>query len=169
MNETSRPATWEDVVHVVRLLQAHGVRFVLVGGYALAAHGYVRATVDIDIGVSPDTDNSRRWILALSELPDGVARELMGEDDPFEGDYAHAIRINDAITIDVMPSVSGLRYEELLPHVALLQFDDVEIPVLDLEGLYKTKKHSLRPKDQEDVRILELAMQRMGLFQNTPQ
>lgn len=56
----TRPATWEDVITTARLLNRHQVRYLLVGGYALAAHGYVRMTEDIDIAVAPDADNSRR-------------------------------------------------------------------------------------------------------------
>jgi Nucleotidyl transferase AbiEii toxin, Type IV TA system len=53
----------------------------LVGGYALAAHGFSRFTEDIDILVSPTAENSRRWILALSHLPDAAAAELSAEGD----------------------------------------------------------------------------------------
>ena len=49
----TRPATWANVMTTVRLLNAAGVRYVLVGGYALAAHGYVRMTEDVDIAVAP--------------------------------------------------------------------------------------------------------------------
>ena len=160
MNETTRPATWEDVLHVVRLLQKHGARFILVGGYALAAHGYVRATVDIDFGVAPDPENARKWALALSELPDGVARELVGEDDPFKGDHLHFIRINDEITIDIMPSVAGLSFEDLLSQAVNFHFGDLVIPVLDLQGLYLTKQNSMRPKDQADAMVLKQALLR---------
>jgi hypothetical protein len=48
----TRPATWRDVLTTVRLLNRAGVRYVLVGGYALAANGYVRMTEDIDIAVA---------------------------------------------------------------------------------------------------------------------
>lgn len=77
--ETTRPATWEDVKLVARLLEAEGARWVLIGGYAIAAHGFVRMSEDVDILVDPSPENARRWIAALSALPDGTARELVGE------------------------------------------------------------------------------------------
>ncbi len=77
--EYTRPATWEDLLQVARLMNKYKVRYVLVGGYALAAHGYARMTQDIDIAVSPDEENAERWIKALSELPDGAALELKGK------------------------------------------------------------------------------------------
>jgi Domain of unknown function (DUF1814). len=149
----TRPATWQDVLAVARLLNRQGVRYVLVGGYALAAHGYVRMTQDIDIAVAPDGDNARRWIAALAQLPDGACRELEGEADPFQGDYLHAIRINDEFTVDILPSVSGVPFTELERHVQWLRLEGELIPVLDLPGLLKTKQ-GLRPKDQADAGVL---------------
>lgn len=156
----SRPATWEDVIATARLLNQYQVRYLLVGGYALAAHGYVRMTEDIDIAVAPEPENSRRWVLALSELPDGAARDLLQEVDPFDGDYLHAIRINDAITVDVMPSVAGVAFSELERHAETMLLDDVPVPVLGLEGLLKTKQ-GLRPKDQADAAVLQRAINAM--------
>ena len=49
--------------------------YALVGGYALGAHGFNRFTEDVDILVDPSAENSRRWILALSRLPDAAAAE----------------------------------------------------------------------------------------------
>jgi hypothetical protein len=70
--EFTRPATWEDVKRLARYLEEAGAEYALIGGYALAANGLVRQTEDIDILVDPSVDNSRRWIVALSRLPDGV-------------------------------------------------------------------------------------------------
>ena len=91
--ETTRPATWDDVIAVARLLDAHGVRWALIGGYAIAAHGFVRFTDDVDVLVDPARDNTARWIEALSKLPDGAAAELSGEADLFERDVAGRRRV----------------------------------------------------------------------------
>lgn len=156
----TRPATWGDVLTTVRLLNRRKVRYVLVGGYALAAHGYVRMTQDIDIAVAPDRENSRRWIEALGNLPDGVSRELAGEQDPFEGDDLHAIRINDEFTVDVLPSVSGIPFSALESHIEWLLLGGEPVPVLNLEGLLMTKQ-GLRPKDQADAQVLRAALERL--------
>ena len=155
MNKYTRPATWEDVINVVKLLQKYNVQFVLVGGYALLSHGYSRTTTDIDISVDPDVINSKKWILALSELPDGVTKELIGEKDPFDGDHKHAIRINDEFTIDIMPSVSGKKFKELKNYISTKTINNVEIPVLNLEGLLKVKSNSMRHKDIADCEIIK--------------
>ena len=125
--------------------------------YTLAAHGYVRMTEDVDIAVSPDPENARKWIAALAELPDGAGGELEGEEDPFQGDYLHAIRINDEFTVDILPSVAGIPFAELEKHIQWSRIEDERIPVLDLQGLLLTKQ-GLRPKDQADARVLQAAI-----------
>ncbi len=158
----TRPAQWEDVQALARRLNHHGARYVLVGGYALAAHGLVRMTTDIDIAVAADPDNNRRWVAALAELPDGVAAELASESDPFAGDLLHAIRINDEFTVDIMPSVAGVSFAILEQHAEQLVIDGEAIPVLDLQGLLDTKQQSERPKDQADAVLLREALARLS-------
>ncbi len=153
----TRPALWDDVLNLARRLNRHGARYVLVGGYALAAHGFTRMTTDIDIAVAPEAENNRRWIAALAELPDGAAQALVGEDDPFQGELLQAIRINDEFTVDVMPSFAGVAFETLAHHAAVLAFEGERIPVLDLAGLLFTKQGE-RPKDQADAALLRAAL-----------
>ena len=156
----TRPARWEDVLTTTRLLNGAGVEYALVGGYALAAHGHVRMTQDIDIAVAVAVDpaNTRRWIKALGALPDGVSLELADEADPFEGDQLHRIRLNDEFTVDILPSFAGIPFAELAPHIVRLDLGGEWVPVLDLEGLLKTKQ-GLRPKDQADAAVLRRALQ----------
>lgn len=160
MTEYTRPATWEDVKTVIRYLEDAGVEYALVGGYALGVHGFNRFTEDIDILVNPAAENSRRWILALSRLPDGAASELASEPDVFAEEKRYAIRINDEFTVDVMPSIAGLTWEEMKGHVTVAQIDDVAVRLLDLPGLLKTK-HGARPKDQMDAAVIEEALRRL--------
>jgi hypothetical protein len=145
---------------VARLLEAAGVEYALVGGYALGAHGYNRFTEDIDILVNPSPENSRRWVFALSRLPDAAAAELAAESDVFADDKRYAIRINDEFTVDVMPSIAGLGWEDLKAHVTVVAIDDVPIRVLDLRGLLKTKQ-GVRPKDQMDAVVIAEALRRL--------
>ncbi len=155
--EHTRPATWEDVKVIARYLDEAGAEYALVGGYALSAHGFNRFTEDIDVLVNPSPENTRRWIAALAKLPDGAARELLAKPNVFAGDKSYAVRINDEITVDVMPSVGGLSWAELRPHITTLQLDEQPVRVLDLQGLLKTKQGS-RPKDQMDAAVISAAL-----------
>lgn len=157
MTEYTRPATWDDVKTVARRLNEASSDYVLAGGYAIAAHGFNRFSEDIDIVVDPSAENSRRWIAALSCLPDGAAKELAAQPDVFADDTRYAIRINDEFTIDVMPSIAGLSWASLQPYVITIQIDEVPVRVLDLRGLLLTKQ-GLRHKDQMDAAVISAAL-----------
>lgn len=161
MAEFTRPATWEDVKRVARYLEEAGAEYALIGGYALAAHGLVRLTEDIDILVDPAAANSRRWIVALSRLPDGAARELAAEPDVFAAQKSYAVRINDEITVDVLPAAAGVPWEALREFVQEIELEGVRLRVLSLEGLLKTKAGA-RPKDQMDAAAITRALEQLG-------
>jgi hypothetical protein len=160
LTEYTRPATWDDVKTLARYLDEAGAEYALVGAYAIAAHGFSRYSEDIDILVNPSAQNAQRWILALSRLPDRAAAELAAESDVFADDKRYAIRINDEFTVDVMPSIAGLTWDEMRPHVVQMPIDDVVIRVLDLPGLLKTKQGP-RPKDQMDAAVIAEALRRL--------
>jgi hypothetical protein len=144
MDERTRAATYQDVLRIAELLEAEHVEYALIGGYALALQGIVRLTEDVDILVEPSVENARRWVRALSKLPDGAAKELAGDDTLHEEPYA--IRINDEFTVDVMNSASGFTWQQLLPYRKRIE----GINVVSLEGLLRMKEHG-RLKDQADA------------------
>jgi hypothetical protein len=162
MTETTRPATWEDLRLVVSYLDEAGVRYALIGGYAIALHGLNRLSEDLDLLVDPAPANTSRWIAALSRLPDGAARELAGDNDIFQREGPYAIRINDEFTVDVMPAACGHHWEELSAYVEHRNIDGTRIPVLSMEGLLLTKE-GLRARDRADAEALRRAIAHRGL------
>ena len=160
MAEYTRPVTWDDVKNLAKLLNEAGVEYALVGGYAIAAHGFNRFSEDIDILVNPAAENSRRWVVALSELPDHATRELASDPDVFATDTRYALRINDEITIDIMPSIAGHTWQEMRDHIQTIDLDGVPLPLLSLEGLLLTKQGQ-RPKDQMDAALLSKALEEL--------
>jgi hypothetical protein len=151
MDERTRAATYQDVLRVAGLLEAEHVEYALIGGYALALQGIVRLTEDVDVLVEPSVENARRWVRALSKLPDGAAAELAGDDTLHEEPYA--IRINDEFTVDVMNSASGFSWKDLLPYRRRID----GINVVSLEGLLKMKEKG-RLKDQADAEAIRKAL-----------
>jgi hypothetical protein len=151
MDERTRAATYQDVCRVAHLLEQEHVEYALIGGYALALQGIVRLTEDVDILVEPTLENTRRWVRALSNLPDGAAKELAGDDTLHEELYA--IRINDEFTVDVMNSASGLTWQDILPYRTRID----GINVVSLEGLLRMKEHG-RLKDQADAEAIRQAL-----------
>jgi hypothetical protein len=160
MTEYSRPATWDDLKELARLLDEHHVEYALIGGYAIAVHGMNRFSEDIDLLVNPSKENAERWIAALSSLPDGAAKELAGEADLFEKEGPYAVRINDEYTVDVMGAACGHTWEELAPSIEARDLDGVALRVLGLEGLLLTKE-GMRDRDKADARAIREAIERL--------
>jgi len=119
--EFTRPATWEDVKRLAVYLDKADVEYALIGGYGLAAHGLTRFTEDVDLLVDPSPANSRRWILALSRLPDGAAHELAADPDVFGAQKRYAIRVNDELDLT---RTSPSRY---VPYICLCKRDLVRV------------------------------------------
>ena len=155
MDDRTRAATYQDVLHVAALLDEEQVEYALIGGYALALQGIVRLTEDVDILVEPTLENARRWVRALSKLPDGAARELEGDDTLHQEPYA--IRINDEFTVDVMNSASGFSWKDMLPYRRRLE----GVNVVSLEGLLRLKEHG-RLKDRADAEAIRAALGQPG-------
>ena len=160
MAEYTRPATWDDLKLVARHLNEAEVEYALIGGYAIAAHGYNRFSEDLDILVNPSKENARRWISALAKLPDGATKELLGQEDLFEREGPYAVRVNDEFTVDVMPSACGHPWDELKPYITEIVIDDVRVRVLGIEGLALTKQ-GMRDKDRADLRVLREAIAKL--------
>ena len=68
----------------------------------------------------------------------------------FANDARYALRINDEITIDIMPSIAGYTWQEMQSHIETIALDGVPLPLLNLEGRLLTKQGA-RPKDQMDA------------------
>jgi hypothetical protein len=153
MDEYSRPATLDDLKQLLSALNKAGAEYLLVGGYALAAHGYQRATTDIDIVVPGNPEAGKRIKEALMVLPDQAAREI--EPDWFsEGEN---IRVADAFVVDLLLNANGLTYDTLKQHVEIVELDGIPVRTLTLEGLLLTKQ-TLRDKDATDRIVIERAL-----------
>jgi hypothetical protein len=129
----------------------------LIGGYALNALGYQRATTDIDLLLRPTVDQGERTRRALLTLPDRVAAEL----EPAWFAEAQTIRVADAFVVDLMFSACGESLDSLAAHIVTIALDGVAIRTLDLEGLLKTKQ-TARDKDGLDRVVLERAIEALS-------
>ena len=153
MDEYSRPATLEDLKLLLRSLNEHAVEYLLIGGYALAAHGYQRATTDIDLLVRATAESGQRVKDALMMLPDRAAKDL--EPEWFE--QGENIRIADAFVVDVMLNANGQTFDTLRKYAETIDLDGIPVQTVSLEGLLLTKQ-TMRDKDIADRAILERAI-----------
>jgi Nucleotidyl transferase of unknown function (DUF2204) len=143
------PAEWREFIS---LLSAHGVRYVVVGAHALAAHGRPRATGDIDFWVEPSRDNAERLCAALGEFGfTGLAQQV----DEFSTIERMATLGVPPLRIDVMTSVDGVQFAEAWAGRLTALVDGQEMQFLGLAELRTNKVASGRPKDLADVALID--------------
>lgn len=153
MSEFSRPATLEDLKMLIRALDQRQAEYLLIGGYALFAHGYHRSTTDIDLLVPATQAAGEKVKAALMILPDQAARDI----DPSWFDEPENIRVADAFVVDILLKACGETYESLSPYAQTIDLDGVPVRTISLEGLLRTKQ-TMRDKDIADRVILERAI-----------
>lgn len=147
----STPAQLLDLLH---RLQKNGVRYVLVGGHAVRLQGFLRATEDIDLLVPFDEINGRKLIDSLSFLESASELDPQWFTQQANEPDIQNIRVADQLVIDILFAANGETFDSLQAHIQTLNLDGLEIPVLDIEGLLKTKTGH-REKDQLDRQMLE--------------
>lgn len=153
VSESSRPATLEDLKTLLRALNEQQADYLLIGGYALFAHGYHRATTDIDLLVPATPAAGERVKAALMILPDHAAKDI----DPSWFDEGENIRVADAFVVDIMLNACGETYETLKHYAEIVDLEGLQIRTINLEGLLRTKQ-TTRDKDIADRIVLERAL-----------
>ncbi len=133
-------------------LGAEGVRYLLVGGYALAAHGLPRFTKDIDVWVACEEDNAVRILSALTKFGFG-SLGLTKEDllDP-----RAVVQLGDPpLRIDLLTGISGVEFDAAHARHFVVKWEDLDIPVIDREDLIANKRATGRLRDLADVEDLK--------------
>jgi hypothetical protein len=142
----------DDFSEFLRLLTVHEVEYLLVGGYAVAVHGYPRATADLDVWVAPTRTNAERLVTVL---------RTFGFDQPeitpdLFLDPERLIRMGlPPMRLEVLTSISGdVPFDEASERAEIIVIDDIEVPVLSLADLRRNKAAAGRAKDLADLEAL---------------
>ena len=148
-----------DLARLVRLLDAHDVAFVIVGGLAAIAHGARRMTLDLDIVPDPDPANFRRLADAVAEL--GIADETVTDGefqtlDPRDDvDLARSRNVTLRTAAGQLDVLNRAReappYRDLAARAVRLPVAGVEVLVAGVDDLVAMKLATRRPKDLQDV------------------
>jgi len=132
--------------------QSHDVRYVVIGGIAAVLHGVPRATFDLDILIEATTANAERLLQALRQAGFGTADLI---DAP--GVLANEITVfNDRVRIDVQTSTPGITFQDAWNRREVMDYQGQKFYVASRRDLIASKRAAARPRDLEDVRVLEL-------------
>lgn len=149
-DRSARAPEPDDVIRICRALNESGARYLLIGGFAVIAHGAGRFTKEIDLLVDDALDNIARVKRALSVLADNAAAEVADDDV-----QRHVVvRVADEVVVDLMGRACGLSYVEAARDAETLERDGVRIPVASPATLIRLKD-TPRPQDAIDRAFLE--------------
>ena len=141
----------KDYKEMLQLLLEEQVNFILVGAYALSAHGYPRATGDIDIWVKADEANSKKIYQALARF--GAPLEQINENG-FAGEGI-IFQIGVAPRrIDIITQIDGVTYDEADEDKIVVEVEELKLPIISLSKLIKNKMSTGREKDKLDAKFL---------------
>jgi hypothetical protein len=146
-----------DFLELLRLLKEEKVEYLIVGGYAVAAHGYPRFTSELDIWVNPTLQNGNRIIATLDTF--GFHSLGLRATDFTQPDTAIQLGYPPARVIFVT-EMDGLDFDEVYPHRVERMEQDSPIDYIDVKNLIKTKKLTGRMQDVEDAEFLSRILEK---------
>jgi hypothetical protein len=141
-----------DFRDLLAAFNARGVEYLVVGAHALAAHGLVRATKDLDVWVRPEPENARRVLVALAAF--GAPLQDLTQDDFSHAGLIFQIGV-EPIRIDVITAIDGVTFEEAWRDRVEVGFADQRVSVLSQRHLIQNKRAAGRAQDLVDVKWLE--------------
>ena len=144
----------EEYLNLLRLFHDEGVEYVVVGGYAVIAHGFPRTTGDLDLLVRPTPANARRVVRALERF--GYSAGEFEEAD-FTTVPNFLSFATNGVWVDLMTALLGISFDDAGANSLEMKFAEVPVRYIGLAALRATKQATGRPQDLRDLENLPLA------------
>lgn len=141
-----------DFRDILSCLKNEKVEFIIVGAYALAAHGLPRATGDIDIWVKNSPANAQRIIRALMKF--GAPMSNLSEEDFISPGMIVQMGV-EPCRIDLLTSIDGVEFSVAWKNKVTINIDNLKLHILSKADLLRNKLAVGRDKDQSDIAWLE--------------
>lgn len=145
--------TIQDFEDMLRLLQKHGVRYLIIGGLAFIYHAKPRYTKDMDLWVDPERENVRLANRALAEFGSPIS--------------LHPEKVKEILQlgvapdrIDILRHIPGARFETVWKKRITASYGKVSANWIDLDSLIRIKSRIDTPRHQEDVHVLRQVKKR---------
>ena len=141
----------KDLREFIELLNSHGVEYLIVGGHAVAFHGYPRFTGDVDFFVQPTADNATRLLRVLAEFGFGnIGLDL----ETFTAPEKVVQLGRPPNRIDLLTSISGVDFALAWHKRVTAQLDGIPVCFLGRDELLQNKRAAGRAKDIDDLQKL---------------
>lgn len=142
----------QDFREFFQSLNAHKVRYLVVGGFAVALHGHPRYTKDIDVWIDCTAANAKRMVHAMADF--GFASLGLKVADFQE--FGQVVQLGIAPNrIDILMSLKGVNFRHCYQQRVTAEFDGVVVNFIDVESLKVNKRSTGRAQDQADAENLD--------------
>lgn len=142
----------KDFKEFVELLNSTGVEYLIVGGYALAAHGRPRYTGDLDVWIRSSSQNVAKLLEVLNRF--GFGGLGLKEADFLKPDSVVQLGYPPC-RIDLLTSIDGVDFESAYPHRAVMNAGGSELPIIGLDQFRANKRAAGRAQDLADLESLD--------------
>jgi hypothetical protein len=142
----------KDFKEFIELLNAHNVRYLVVGGYAVAFHGYPRYTKDLDVWIELSPENADNIIKTMEAF--GFGSLGLKPEDFLESDQIIQLGYPPN-RIDILTTLKEVQFEACYKERVELKIQGIKINFIDLENLKRNKRATGRPQDLADAENLE--------------
>ena len=141
-----------DFADFLRLLNERNVRYIVVGGYAVAYHGYPRYTGDLDVFVEASPENAARLVEVYGEF--GFDRSALKPAMFIVPD--NVVRIgHEPVRLEVLTSITGVAFADAYVRRIEVEVNGLSVPFISLVDLIKNKLATGRGKDRVDAETLQ--------------
>lgn len=142
----------KDFRDMLAALDRHGVRFLVVGGMAVAVHGTPRYTKDLDLWVEVSDDNAARLVAAIDSF--GLGSLGLAAADFLEPDTVIQLGY-EPNRIDFLTGLRGAVFAEAYPRRTTISIEGLQVPIIDRDTLLANKRALGRPHDLDDAKGIE--------------
>jgi hypothetical protein len=142
----------QDFKEFIRSLNEHNVRYLIIGGYAVAFHGHPRYTKDLDVWIELAPKNAANILKALAQF--GFGSLGLTEADFLESDQIIQLGYPPS-RIDILTTLAGVDFENCYASRVITTIDNIPMNFIDLENLKKNKKATGRLQDLADLENLK--------------
>ena len=142
----------DDMKDLLRIFNRNQVSYAVCGGFAVASHGFVRMTLDLDLLIDPSPENAANVLKSLEEFGFGSAGI----------ELRHLTAPSTAITlgmqpnqIDLLTKMSSAPTADVLSRAGETLLEDLPVPIVSKADLILAKREANRPKDRIDLEELQ--------------
>ena len=140
-----------DFSEFLQLLNSHKVRYLIIGGYAVAFHGHPRFTKDLDVWLDASVANAKRVIAVLNDF--GFASMGMTVEDFVQSDKIIQLGF-PPVRIDLLIGIRSLSFRKAYANRVVADANGVAVNFISLDGLLESKRKAGRPQDIADIEQL---------------